>query len=84
VTEEQTKLFFNKHYEQLQKQWKEHADRFVSSTPSSGDKASEETQNKNANAALKEYLENIVYNNRVSIPLFNLSAVFKRAIQLNY
>jgi hypothetical protein len=70
VTEEQTKLFFSKHYEQLQKQWKEHADRFVSSAPSSGDKPNEETQNKNANAALKEYLENIVYNNRVSIATF--------------
>ena len=77
MTEEQTKLFFSKHYEQLQKQWKEHADRFVSSTPSSADKANEETQNKNANAALKEYLENIVFNNRVSIAIFNLSTALK-------
>jgi SWI/SNF-related matrix-associated actin-dependent regulator of chromatin subfamily E protein 1 len=29
ITDEQKTQFFNKHYEQLQKQWKEHCDRFL-------------------------------------------------------
>ena len=43
MTEEQTKLFYDKHYEQLQKQWKEHADRIVSTAPAA---SAEETQKK--------------------------------------
>ena len=62
MTEEQTKLFYDKHYEQLQKQWKEHADRIVSTAPAA---SAEETQKKSV-SAVKEYLENIVTNNRVS------------------
>ena len=65
MTEEQSKGFLTKHYELLQKQWKEHADRFVLAAASATGEKSEENYTRNANAALKEYLENIVFNNRV-------------------
>ena len=52
----------------MQKQWKEHADRFVSTTtPTVSGEKIDENQSKNGDGALKEYLENIVYNNRVSV-----------------
>ena len=58
ITEEQKAGFFTRHYDTLQKQWKEHCDKFLAAN---GTKLNENE----INHQLKDSLENLVSVNKV-------------------
>ncbi len=58
ISDEQKTTYFNRHYEQLQKQWKEHSDRFL------GANLNKLNENEISHQ-LKESLENLVNVSKV-------------------